>query len=77
MREQQSVRPAPPRRMSAKQMNSSLLSGVFDGCNGSFYDARPRKSELAVTDRPRSGRAGYNMKQLFRPTMIFLKRILG
>jgi hypothetical protein len=35
MREQQSVRPAPPRRMSAKQMNSSLLSGIFNGCNGS------------------------------------------
>jgi hypothetical protein len=34
MREQQSVRPAPPRRMSAKQMNSSLLSGIFNGCNG-------------------------------------------
>jgi prevent-host-death family protein len=31
MREQQSVRPAPPRRMSAKQMNSSLLSGIFNG----------------------------------------------
>jgi hypothetical protein len=36
MREQQSVRPAPPRRMSAKQMNSSLLSGIFNGCNGSI-----------------------------------------
>jgi hypothetical protein len=34
MREQQSVRPAAPRRMSAKQMNSSLLSGIFNGCNG-------------------------------------------
>jgi hypothetical protein len=34
MREQQSVRPAPPRRMSAKQMNSSLLAGIFNGCNG-------------------------------------------
>jgi hypothetical protein len=33
MREQQSVRPAPPRRMSAKQMNTSLLCGIFNGCN--------------------------------------------
>jgi hypothetical protein len=45
--------------------------------SGSFHDARPRKPELAVTDRPRIGRARYNMKQLCRPTMIFLKRILG
>jgi hypothetical protein len=35
MRKQQSVRPAAPRRMSAKWINSSLLSGIFNGCNGS------------------------------------------
>jgi hypothetical protein len=74
MREQQSVRPAPPRRMSAKQMNSSLLSGILNGCNGHRADGHSvplASGPSSASRRTRTIIGGYRSGPLIKFTIGF------